>query len=370
MRKNHFSGLNLSFSSNLTKAEQTFMNYLIDTESKKNRTHHRLSNLEKLFSLNLEKLIKILNKLQKKYIITKQNSKELQFSLINYFEIDNNYIKIDLSEKLKELLGKNSFDIKTAFLLNSSNSHKFYYNYCYGINTISEIDFSIEELKDYFDIDSYDRFYDFERFVLKDAFTDINLHSTYNVNYEKIKIGENKNNKIIGIKITITSNFYSNYALKIYELISRFPCFKDKDLAFNLIYDSLKYNRLNLIEEALEQIKIKGLIIEESFNDEIEKLSNEEESFVLVKSLEGVFSNILKLQSFLFQEIKKIDEISSLYDEFVTNSFLKRLYLLGAGDTFTFKIKNIKLIIIYNKNEISKIDIYVKSHISGNHFSM
>lgn len=365
MKKSVFSNLTLVFSSNLTKLEQSFINYLIDTESKKIKTHHKISNLEKIFSLDLEKLIKLLNKVQKKYIIFNQNGRELHLSLINYFETDNNYIKVDLSEKLKECIEKNSFDIKTAFLLNNINSLKFYYDFCYGINTVREVDFSIEELKEYFHNESYNRFYDFERFVLKELFNNINNNSSFNISYDKIKSGENKNNKIVGIKITITSNFYSEYALKIFELLAKYPYFKDKEKAFTMIFETLKYQKLDLVEEVLEQIKAKGFI-EEIFNSELENLSNEDTNFILVKSLEGNFSNILKLQSFLFQEIKKIEEISDLYDEFVTNSFLKRLYLLGTRENFIFKVKNIKLIIFYDKNETSKIEIYEKTILSTN----
>ena len=66
---------------------------------------------------------------------------------------------------------------------------------------------TLERLKEMFDTgDKYERFFDFEKQVLKKAIETINLFSDIKVTYEKIKVGEHVNNKVEKIRFTIVDN--------------------------------------------------------------------------------------------------------------------------------------------------------------------
>ena len=66
---------------------------------------------------------------------------------------------------------------------------------------------TLERLKEMFDTgDKYERFFDFEKQVLKKAIETINLFSDIKVTYEKIKVGEHVNNKVEKIRFKIVDN--------------------------------------------------------------------------------------------------------------------------------------------------------------------
>ena len=66
---------------------------------------------------------------------------------------------------------------------------------------------TLERLKEMFDTgDKYERFFDFEKQVLKKTVETINLFSDIKVAYEKIKVGEHVNNKVEKIRFKIVDN--------------------------------------------------------------------------------------------------------------------------------------------------------------------
>lgn len=359
MKISNFSNIDITFSSNLTKNEYIFMNYLIDSELKKTRSYHKVNSILKMLNLDEDNFIKFLTKLQKKSLNYSFEEKKGSISLLSSFEMEDKYMKLYLCNRLIDLIKeeKDGYDIKTIFNLKEQMSIKFYYKCCFGVGTLKELDYQIEELKDLFGIDSYERFYDFERFVLKKVTKDISDNSQYMVTYEKIKKGDSKNNKIIGVKLIITNKLYNRISSEIVQLLARYNNYLNYENAFSLIFELIKEEKTSRIVEALENIKNKG-IIEEELLVEVERLKDDDNNYVLIKVIEEQFSNLLKLQSSLFNEVKKIESVAILYDEFVTSSFLKKLYKLHNGESFTFLSKNVKMIINYNKQDISKIEIY------------
>lgn len=66
---------------------------------------------------------------------------------------------------------------------------------------------TLERLKEMFDTgDKYERFFDFEKQVLKKTVETINLFSDIKVAYEKIKVGKHVNNKVEKIRFKIVDN--------------------------------------------------------------------------------------------------------------------------------------------------------------------
>lgn len=358
MKNNKLSYINIDFNLKLSKIERKFINYLIDTVSNERESSYKLKNLENKFSIKLEKLIKILDKLQQNSIFIKEEEKIIKLSFINYYELDNYFVKIYLGDKLKEFIIRKDFDINLCFLFNDVHSRNFYYDFCYKTESVKELKFLLTEFKEYFDLDSYERFYDFERFFIKKVFEEINKHSNYYITYEKIKSGQSSNHKIIGINITIKNKLFNKYNLKIIELLYEYRCYNNKEKAFDIIYEFIKHNKIELAKEVLELVYKNGLIIENSFEEQANIILNKNTRFKLIKSYSLFFPNIIKLQNFLFEEIKKIDGVEDIYDEFTLNSFLKRLYCLKDGENFDFEAKNIILNIIYHKAKNTEINIY------------
>ncbi len=83
----NFSHVDITFSSNLTKNEYVFMNYLIDSELKKTRSYHKISSMLKMLNLDEEKFLKFLSKLQKKSLNYSFDGKKGSISLLSSYEV-------------------------------------------------------------------------------------------------------------------------------------------------------------------------------------------------------------------------------------------------------------------------------------------
>lgn len=94
------------------------------------------------------------------------------------------------------------YEIENILRLKSTYSVRLY-ELLKQYQSIGNRKINIDDLRDYLGIekDEYDRFYDFERRVLKVAKKEIDKYTDLEVDYEKIKTGR----KITGIKFTIDS---------------------------------------------------------------------------------------------------------------------------------------------------------------------
>lgn len=131
------------------------------------------------------------------------------FKYINSYKFDNENFIIYLPLEILNCFKKNSLEynisLRTFFYLRKKAVVNFVNLIIKNIEQTRNIETSLEELKEIFEISesSYDRFFDFEKNLLKPLVEKINNCSNFQIEYEKIKKGENKNNKVIGIRFKI-----------------------------------------------------------------------------------------------------------------------------------------------------------------------
>ena len=170
---------------------------------------------------SIARLEKFLNNIISKRVFYRieEDNKLLQngsFGIINSYSVYKGKVYFLLSEEI--LL---SFVEKTLFSYLKIDKfifmeENFSYNlYLYLIPLFynqKEVNIELDKLKNILNAEtSYERFYDFEKYILKKAIEDIVTFSKYNLSYYKMKTGKNINNKVTAIKFILNNKKPGNY---------------------------------------------------------------------------------------------------------------------------------------------------------------
>lgn len=187
----------IEFSKKLSKKERDFLKS-VDITSNSVTIH--LETLYKIFEIKEEPKVLELEKLlfkffSKNIVINDLNSNlKKRFNILNSYSLEKDYITFEFSSHI--------LDEKIQKILNFKErySYRFYQEILNNEKNILNI--SMETLRDILEIqETYDRFYDIEKNLLKPIFKDLTTIGELNIKYEKDKIGEYKSAKILGIKI-------------------------------------------------------------------------------------------------------------------------------------------------------------------------
>ena len=175
----------IEFSKKLSKKERDFLRS-VDINSSSVTVH--LETLYKIFEVKEEPKVMELEKLLFKFFsknITVIDSNLNFKKRFNIFEFSSHI----LDEKIKKML-----KFKERY------SYRFYQEILNSEKNILNI--SMNNLRDILEIqETYDRFYDIEKNLLKPIFKDLTTIGELDIEYEKDKSGEYKSAKILGIKI-------------------------------------------------------------------------------------------------------------------------------------------------------------------------
>lgn len=240
--------VSLNFDKRLSKKEYELFTIILDKFS---------LNAEKFISISYDEIFKDLkinfNKLEvlnKKLLGKIINYKVVEgeklivngnFNLINSFASQDEYMIYSLSEEIKmALTEKNFFNrIHLISLLRFKSKHTsfFYMNFLTRLGDFTEEDMSLEQLKKFFFLEeSYDRFYDFEKNILKPVVEDINNFTEYYLVYDKIR---NKSNRIEKVRFKGTNKYSKYIKKKANELLYSVRDYIDD---FSLVYDEIYIN--------------------------------------------------------------------------------------------------------------------------------
>lgn len=187
----------IEFSKKLSKKERDFLRS-VDITSNSVTIH--LETLYKIFEIKEEAKVLELEKLlfkffSKNIVINDLNSNlKKRFNILNSYSLEKDYITFEFSSHI--------LDEKIQKILNFKErySYRFYQEILNNEKNILNI--SMETLRNILEIqETYDRFYDIEKNLLKPIFKDLTTIGELNIKYEKDKIGEYKSAKILGIKI-------------------------------------------------------------------------------------------------------------------------------------------------------------------------
>ena len=361
--------INLKFSKKITKNEKNFFKLLFF------RIASDSSFLEKA-EIRFEELLSILefpsindftpffNALIEKHIFF---STDMQFSgsfgIISSFVLYSDYCHIFFTEEFKNCfsLKKNFFsllEIEKFIFMNDSFSFSFYNNIIKNFKDKNEITLPVSLVKTYLNAnDKYERFFDFEKYILKKAILDINTFTDFSIEYEKIKEHKKATNKITSISFSINKSKQSykpfdNKIYKMLELIKEkisnpeeiyhlFVLYVSKR-GYKYVYDNINYAKNS---EDFEKNLKKALMLNLA--------SNNLKLFVNV-------SKTVKSPIVLFYTLtRKLNKIKRHYpkiEELMNNFKLKNIDSISYfndNDSFEFSNKYIRIFVKYysSKNQ-------------------
>lgn len=262
----------------------------------------------------------------------KENKRiKLFFNYINSFEIVENRIIVYVPLNIINCHKKNTFEynisLRTFFYMRKRAIINFFNLLIRDIVQNKSIDVTLEELKDIFNIseEAYDRFFDFEKNIIKPLIEKINNYSNFVIEYEKIKKGENKNNKVIGIKFKIhnleieKNRGETNYLTQIIKnMINDYQSIWE---SINISiqhygFESTKRNILFLKENGIEisDEDIKTYLKNDGRNiEEILKLSDH----ILIKEKYGIYKDVSTFIKVIYDTIIGYDFYYSLNFKFL-----------------------------------------------------
>lgn len=376
--------VNFQFNKAFSKKERLLFNFLIkDKESilNKNLTISLLKIKKLLSIIETENIFKVFQKLIEKnisYTIFKLDILERKgsFSIISSYYIEKNFIIINFTEEFSSIFKKNSYFQKNNFdilIFFQNNYAIILYNFFkFNIAMNRPIEISIKKIKEILNLSKmYDRFFDFEKIVLKPAIEEIRQITKKKIEYQKIKNKDASNSKIIGLlfeisdikekeKIEITNNI-----MKKIELVLTISN-EDRNYLWDKIFKSLE-NRS--VEQVMKNINYslahypKGnfkIFLEEAldFNYAENRFKNKINKFSeTFKSIENIEKKYLTLAQFHTDLFKILANLKCNYIT-LNPKFLKSLQSLNLKKELEYFDNNFVIFAEYNENEISYISFF------------
>ncbi|WP_026747916.1 replication initiation protein [Leptotrichia trevisanii] len=378
---NFQSNIKLEFSKKITKNEKIFLKLLFfrivsDSsflEKAEIRFEELLSTLE--FS-SINDFTPFFNTLSEKHILFSTDTQlSGSFGIISSFILYSDYCQIFFTEEFKNCfsLKKNFFsllEIEKFIFMTDSFSFSFYNNIIKNFKDKNEVTLPVSLVKTYLNADDkYERFFDFEKHILKKAVLDINTFTDFSVEYEKIKECKKATNKIISINFSINKSkqSYKPYDNKIYKMLGLikkkisnpeeiyhlFVLYVAKR-GYKYVYDNINYAKNSFPEDFEKNLK-KALMLNLASN----KLK------LYVNELKTVKSPIVLFYT-LTRKLNKIKRHYPKIEELMRNFKLKNIDSISYfkdNDSFEFSNKYIRIFVKYYSDKKSTIEIYLPSNI-------
>ena len=375
------TNIKLEFSKKITKNEKIFLKLLffriisdsLFLKKAEIRFEEILSTLE--FD-SIDNLTTFFKALSEKYILFSTDFKfSGSFGIISSFILHSDYCQIFFTEEFKSCfsLKKNFFsllDIEKFIFMNDPFSFNFYNNIIKNLKGKNEVTVPVSLVKMYLNTDNkYERFFDFEKHILKKAISDINTFTDFSVEYEKIKESKKATNKIISINFFINKSRqsykpYDNKIYKMLELIKEkisnpeeiyhlFVLYVTKR-GYKYVYDNINYVKNSFSEDFEKNLK-KSLMLNLASNN-LKLFVNVSKSvkspivlfYTLTRKLNKIKRHYPKIEELMHNfKLRNIDSISYFNDK----------------DSFEFSNKYIRIFVKYYSDKKSIIEIYLPSNI-------
>lgn len=316
--------------------------------------------LENFSFENLDEIIKFFNNFMNKSIsiYSQDNSLFININILQSFYIKNNTIYLIFSDEILTSFKKgslfNKLGLQDILFFDEKYSYRLY-QYLLG-NYEEKIFLSINDLREILEIsDSYKRFFDIEKNILIPIFEDIQKNSDLNIFYDKVKSGEHKSAKILGIHI---SKILKNTSESSYEFIDNLIIKLGKNIKnFSEIYDLLIKTTEKYGEEF---VKSKIEYVLNNYEIDIEKyiklyLSEEKNIEKADFIIEKIFKSLFEMHKEILNFIHN-NNLPSLSKYMFTIA----LYSLKDKETTILKDKNMSIKIKYNKHKLSTVEFFIK----------
>ncbi|BBM52755.1 initiator RepB protein [Leptotrichia trevisanii] len=378
---NFQSNIKLEFSKKITKNEKIFLKLLffriVSDSSFLEKTEIRFEELLSTLEFSsINDFTPFFNTLSEKHILFSTDTQlSGSFGIISSFILYSDYCQIFFTEEFKNCfsLKKNFFsllEIEKFIFMTDSFSFSFYNNIIKNFKDKKEVSLPVSLVKTYLNAnDKYERFFDFEKHILKKAVLDINTFTDFSVEYEKIKECKKATNKIISINFSINKSKqsykpYDNKIYKMLELIKKkisnpeeiyhlFVLYVAKR-GYKYVYDNINYAKNSFPEDFEKNLK-KALMLNLASN----KLK------LYVNELKTVKSPIVLFYT-LTRKLNKIKRHYPKIEELMRNFKLKNIDSISYfkdNDSFEFSNKYIRIFVKYYSDKKSIIEIYLPSNI-------
>ena len=252
--------------------------------------------------------------------------------------------------------------------MNDSFSFSFYNNIIKNFKDKNEITLPVSLVKTYLNSnDKYERFFDFEKYILKKAILDINTFTDFSIEYEKIKEHKKATNKITSISFSINKSKQSykpfdNKIYKMLELIKEkisnpeeiyrlFVLYVSKR-GYKYVYDNINYAKNS---KDFEKNLKKALMLNLASNN-LKLFVNVSKT---VKSPIVLFYTLTRKLNKIKRHYPKIEEL--MYDFKLKN--IDSISYFNDNDSFEFSNKYIRIFVKYYSSKKSIIEIYLPSNI-------
>lgn len=378
---NFQSNIKLEFSKKITKNEKIFLKLLffriVSDSSFLEKTEIRFEELLSTLEFSsINDFTPFFNTLSEKHILFSTDTQlSGSFGIISSFILYSDYCQIFFTEEFKNCfsLKKNFFsllEIEKFIFMTDSFSFSFYNNIIKNFKDKNEVTLPVSLVKTYLNADDkYERFFDFEKHILKKAVLDINTFTDFSVEYEKIKECKKATNKIISINFSINKSkqSYKPYDNKIYKMLGLikkkisnpeeiyhlFVLYVAKR-GYKYVYDNINYAKNSFPEDFEKNLK-KALMLNLASN----KLK------LYVNELKTVKSPIVLFYT-LTRKLNKIKRHYPKIEELMRNFKLKNIDSISYfkdNDSFEFSNKYIRIFVKYYSDKKSTIEIYLPSNI-------
>ena len=371
--------VNVVFDRNFSKNEKRFLEILFfnfDTDSF--YMNFDITNLKKVLNYKTDiKLLEFFEKLMNKRLRYTIFDKETElysglFPIISSCFRSDEKISISVPEELKMSFKENTFfsyfNFDKYIFMEEVSSLKLY-EYIISLTLKDFISISLSELKDILDLkDSYTRFFDFEKYILKKIIKDINIFTDLKIEYKKPQ----SSNTIIQFYFTKNENSlhntYNNGAKKIMKIIE--DKVDNPKLITNLIsnyimkkgYDYVYDN--SLFTYSLKDIQNFDLQLKKALlYDHTDFEKKQKDIFILFFEKYETYKNSLLLYNDLYKYLNKILYMSPLLEELYSFDIVTAIRNLQDKEIFEYKNVDLKIFIQYSENKKSLVQLFFKEKL-------
>ena len=376
--------IKLEFSKKITKNEKIFLKLLffkIVSDSyfleKAEIRFEEILSIPEFSSIN--NFNPFFKALSEKYISFSVFSPDISFSgsfgILSSFILYSDYCQIFFTEEFKNCFSlKKSFfsllEIEKFIFMTDSFSFGFYNNIIKNAKDKNEVCLPLSSVKMYLNADNkYERFFDFEKHILKKAIMDINTFTDFSVKYEKIKESGKPTNKIVSINFFITKSRqpyspYDNTIYKMLELIKEkisnteeiyrlFVLYVAKR-GYKYVYDNINHAKSSFSENFEKNLK-RTLMLNLA-SDNLKLYVSE---FKTVKSPIVLFYTLTRKLNEIKRYYPKIEELLRTFKlkDIDSISYFK------DNDSFDFSNEYIKIFVRYYSDKKSIIEIYLPGNV-------
>lgn len=376
-RKSENFIVNIEFNKNFSMIEKEFFELLLfnfDLDSA--NLNFDTKDLLKLLNLKSEEKLQhfFVNLIGKKiiYSISKDNKTMYNgvFSFIHSYFQKKGKIYISVAEELKLFLsGENifyHFNFKKHVFM-ERNMSLILHGYLSSILPNTSLTASVAELKELFDLEnSYTRYYDFEKHVLKKVIKNINKYTDLEVKYKKTASSL--------INFTFKNTLENNIFEKTKEIMETIKNkVSNEENMHNLILNYLEKRGFNYVHNNVMYVcnlknihnfdnHLKKALLYDLFSSHQKKQEIKNEHVLFFEKYH-VYKNSVLLQNDLYKYINSILYVTSSLEELYSFEVINEIKNLENGSVFSYENDDFKIFVEFLKNKESSTQIFFREDL-------